>query len=144
MVNQMSSTVAVRIKQPRASLGAFTLIELVVTIAIVGILAAIAYPAFVNHVIKGNRSAAQQFMLDIANAQAQYQLDARAYSNVIGTGGLGLSPTTAAASNYTFAIALSAGPPPGYVITATPIGRQAQDNALTLDSAGTKSPANKW
>jgi type IV pilus assembly protein PilE len=144
MVNQMSAIGAVRVKQPRVSLSAFTLIELVVTVAIVGILAAIAYPAYVNQVIKGNRSAAQQFMLDIANAQAQYQIDARAYSNVIGAGGLGLAPTTAAASNYTFAIALSAGPPPGYVITATPIGRQAQDNALTMDSAGIKSPASKW
>ena len=79
----MSATVAVRIKQPRASLGAFTLIELVVTIAIVGILAAIAYPAFVNHVIKGNRSAAQQFMLDIANAQSASDLTSNLSSYVV-------------------------------------------------------------
>jgi type IV pilus assembly protein PilE len=123
---------------------AFTLVELVVTVALVGILAAIAYPAYVNQVIKGNRSAAQQFMLDIANVQAQYQIDARTFTDVIGAGGLGLSPTNAASNNYTFAIALTAGPPPGYVITATPTGRQAQDSALTLDSTGSKTPANKW
>src|SRR5262249_27516952 len=118
--------------------------ELVVTVALVGILTAIAYPAYVNQVIRANRSAAQQFMLDIANAQAQYQIDARSYTATIGSGGLGLSPTQAASTTYTFTVTLSAGPPPGYLITATPSGRQAQDDVLTLDSTGSKTPANKW
>ena len=142
MVDQVSNTVAIPLKRIRAR--AFTLVELIVTVALIGIVAAIAYPAYVNQVVKGNRSAAQQFMLDIATAQAQYQIDARSYTAVIGTGGLNLSPTSAASSNYTFAIALTAGPPPGYLITATPSGRQAQDGALTLDSTGSKTPANKW
>jgi len=144
MVNRMS-TIAVRgTKLVCSRSRAFTLVELVVTVALVGILAGIAYPAYVNQAIKANRSAAQQFMLDIANAESQYQIDARAYTDIIGAGGLGLSPTNTASNNYTFAITLSAGPPPGYVITATPTGRQAQDGALSLDSTGGKSPASKW
>src|SRR5262245_51915694 len=123
---------------------AFTLIELLVTAAVVALIAAIAYPSYVNYLIRGNRSAAQQFMLDIANAEAQYQIDARSYTDVVGAGGLGLAPSNPAANNYTFAIALTAGPPPGYSITATPVGRQAQDGALTLDSLGNKAPIGKW
>jgi type IV pilus assembly protein PilE len=142
VVDRVSNSVAISLERNRAR--AFTLIELIVTVALVAILAAIAYPVYVNQAIKGNRSAAQQFMLDIVTAQAQYQIDARTYTAVIGTGGLGLSPSSAASNNYTFAIALTAGPPPGYVITATPSGRQAQDGVLTLDSAGSKAPANKW
>jgi len=111
---------------------AFTLVELLVSIAVIAILAAIAYPAYVSQVIKGNRAAAQQFMLDVANAQAQYQLDARAYASVVGVGGLNLAPPQSTLTNYVFSIGLTAGPPPRYVITATPVGRQAQDGVLTL------------
>jgi type IV pilus assembly protein PilE len=127
----------------RPQLG-FTLLELIVAVVVVAILASIAYPTYVNQVIKGNRAAAQQFLLDVANAEAQYQLDARAFSATIGAGGLNLSVPNSVSPNYTIAVALTAGPPPGYVITATPIGRQAQDGALTLDDTGNKTPANKW
>ena len=122
----------------------FTLLELIVAVVVVAILASIAYPTYVNQVIKGNRTAAQQFMLDVANAETQYQLDARAYSAIIGAGGLNLSVPNTVSPNYTVTVAPIVGPPPGYLITATPIGRQAQDGALTLDETGNKTPINKW
>ena len=58
----------------------FTLIELMVTVAIVGILAAVAYPSYTSHVQKGARRAAQAQMLDIANRQQQFLLGSRAYA----------------------------------------------------------------
>src|SRR5689334_19578286 len=126
MVIDMSTSMVTQTSRQRSLRRGFTLIEMAVTVAVLGLLSAIAWPAYVNQVIKSNRSAAQQFMLDIANAEAQYQIDARSYTGVIGAGGLGLSPTQAAANNYTFSVALNAGPPAGYVITATPTGRQTQ------------------
>ena len=58
----------------------FTLIEVLIAVAIVGILAAIAFPNYQNHIRKGRRADAQSFMMDLANRQAQYMLDARTYA----------------------------------------------------------------
>ena len=122
----------------------FTLIELLVTFVIVGIITTAAYSTYQKSIIRANRSAAEQFMVDIANRQTQYVMDARNYADSIGSGGLNINPSSTVTNNYNVTIALTAGPPPGYVITATPIGRQTQDGALTLDDTGQKLPADKW
>ena len=127
----------------RKSLGV-TLIELMVVVVVIGILAAIGYPSYQEYVIRANRSAAQQFMLSIANRQEQYLLDARTYTATIGTGGLGLTQPSETTSRYDFSVTLNPGPPPTYTIMATAKGPQASDGNLTLDSTGTKTPADKW
>jgi len=121
-----------------------TLIELLVVVVMIAILAAVAYPSYQSHVIRANRSVAQQFMMTIGNRQEQYNLDANSYTATIGTGGLGLTVPAEIAGRYTFAITVTGGPPPGYTVTATAIGPQASDGPLTLRSDGTKSPPTKW
>jgi len=133
----------------------FTLIELLMTVVIISLLVVVALPSYQNYIIRANRSAAQQFMLDVANREEQYNLDARAYTATIGAGGLNLTTPPELGNRYTFAVVLTAGPPPTYTITATPIGPQTVDlndpigsansvGPLTLDSLGQKSPSVKW
>jgi type IV pilus assembly protein PilE len=129
----------------------FTLAELLIAVAIVGILAAIALPSYQQQILRANRAQAKQFLEDIANRQEQYLLDQRAYTTKIGTGGLGMTPPQETTGRYSFA-ALASGndcvgvalPAPGYSLTATAIGAQATDGNLCIDSVNHKTPTDKW
>ncbi|MES2148892.1 MAG: type IV pilin protein [Pseudomonadota bacterium] len=122
----------------------FTLIELMVTMVIIGILAAIAYPSYVQYLLKSNRAAAQAHMLDIALQEQQYLADSRSYAATVAM--LTMTTPDAVASKYSIVIAVDAGPPPRFTITATPIlgTKQVEDGPLTIDSAGVKTPSAKW
>ncbi len=128
----------------------FTLLELLVTLIIVGILAAIAYPSYTGYLARSRRSEAQQLMVSIANREAQYLLDSRMYTNVIGATGLNANterwtctpsgaPTTCSNASYTVTVAVNnAATPPTFTATATAIGKQVSDGNLTINQAGAK------
>ena len=63
----------------------FTLLEVMIVVVIVGVLAAIALPAYQSQVRKSNRSAAQQFMQDVALREQQIMMDQRGYVPVTDT-----------------------------------------------------------
>jgi type IV pilus assembly protein PilE len=125
-----------------------TLVELLIVMVIVGILTAIAFPAYDNHLRKGRRAEAQTLMMDIATKEQQYLLDTRQYAATIGiaVGGLNIATsgwTCAAActnAHYSIAVTTSAAPPT-FTITATPQGAQVSDGALTLDHQGNRTRA---
>ena len=117
----------------------FTIIELMVVVAIVAILAAVAFPSYQNHLRKARRADAQSALMDIANREQQYLLDARSYA----TGSTALTSLNMVLPSdvttyYTVSIAAGA-TTPSYVITATPQGPQVPDGNLTLDSDGNKT-----
>ena len=116
----------------------FTLIEIMLVVAIMGIIAAIAIPQYKQYVIRGNRSAAQSFMVDVASRQKQYLLDARTYAPDLVT--LAMTPPNDVANNYNITMNVPGGALPTFTITATPIpGKpqaQAGDGVLTLNDAG--------
>ncbi len=128
----------------RAARG-FTLIELMITVAVIGILAAIAYPSYVQYVIRGNRGAAQAQMMDIASREQQILLANREYTASADCADISPVPNEIQ-TKYTCAIAVdNTATPPTFTITYTAIGTQASDGNLTLDSTGNKGvDATKW
>lgn len=124
----------------------FTLIELMITVAIVGLLAAVAYPSYTRYVIKAHRSAAQAQMLDIANRQQQFLLSNRAYATKAALTSSGYVLPSDVGARYGYDITVGTGTVPSYVITLTPVAGSSQvsDGVLTLNSEGVKAPAEKW
>lgn len=122
----------------------FTLIELMVTVAIVGMLASIAYPSYTSYIIKGNRSAAQAQMLDIANRQQQFLLANRAFASTTTLNSSGYMLPSTLTGKYTHAVDVGTGTVPSFTITFTATGNQTRDGNITLNSDGVKAPAAKW
>ena len=123
----------------------FTLIEMMITVAVIGILAAIAYPSYTAYIVKANRAAAQAHLMDIAQRQQQYFLDNRRYASTVGA--LSISTPDKVAAVYTITIdADNSAAPPSFVVTAD--GKtgtvQASEADLTINNAGVKTPAGKW
>jgi type IV pilus assembly protein PilE len=124
--------------RPRPS--GFTLIELMITVAVVAILAAIAYPSYQQHVRKSRRAEAQAFMMAVAARQQQFLVDTRSYADTLDTVGV---PTPANVSlAYTPALAASA-PATTFTLTLTPKAIQAAETCgtLSIDHVGIKTPA---
>lgn len=131
----------------------FTLIELMITVAVIGILAAIAYPSYTQYVIRGHRAAAQAEMMDIANRQQQFFLANRSYASTLAAMSYTLPAEVAARYGAAISVgnilnascvAVSSGTVPAFVITFTPTGSQTSDGALSLSSEGVKCPTAEW
>jgi len=117
----------------------FTLIEAVVVMAVAAILAAVAIPNYSEYVMRSHRSAVQSFISDVASRQSQFFVDRRSYAATVAA--LNMTPPAEVAARYAIAIAVVAGPPAGFQVSATPTGSQATDRCgqLTIDQAGNRT-----
>lgn len=119
----------------------FTLIELMVTVAIVGILMAIAYPSYQDFVRRGIRSQGQQFLMDMAQRQEQYFLDQRQYAVDlgVGVGRLNIPIPEEVSKRYVVQQPFNVNnlaTPPTFTLMLTPIvtGTMAADGVLIINN----------
>lgn len=126
--------------RPRRSRG-FTLMELMIAVALVGILVATALPSYGSYVRRSARTEAQAFLMSVAARQQQFLVDTRTYAATVDAMGMPVPARVAAA--YTVSMVVLAGPPQTFVLTAAPAGDQTKDGCgtMTLNQAGAKTAA---
>jgi type IV pilus assembly protein PilE len=116
----------------------FTLIEMMVTLAILGVLLAIAMPSYKSYTIRNNRAAVQSEMLQMAGNIERYRARQLSYKGVdTALGASTAYPKSGGKRLYT--ILLTPDPNGGsWVITAVPENSQKVDGTMKLDSLGRK------
>ena len=125
-----------------------TLVELMIAIVIVGVLAAIAIPAYQDQVNRSRRADGQALALDIAARQERYFMQFNTYTtDITGSGGLD-TPLTSREGYYTAAVAVCAAGTIAtcYEVTITAVGVQASNDGdcrtLKVTDTGVKSATN--
>lgn len=122
----------------------FTLIELMIAVAIVAILATIAYPTYTSHLRKSRRAEAQQVLMDVAARQQQILLDTRAYASTLADTRATVPPSIT--PHYRIEVTAGADTAPGFTVSATPQGDQASDSCgtLSLNEVNLRQPTGCW
>lgn len=137
----------------RAENRGFSLLELMIAVAIVGILAAIALPTYGNYVLRSNRTVGKTVIMRIVGQQESYYSDRKQYAAALNN----LSPEYAGATVYVtpdgatqaantsdtvYSVTLSAATATSFTVQATPVNRQTKDTkcgTLTYSNTGTKT-----
>lgn len=140
----------------------FSLIELMVVVAIVGILAAVAYPSYSDYVVRSRRTDAKSALMNTAQAMERFYTENMQYKEQpngtaasLGSGTGKIAPTTSPDGYYTIAFdsdpdgtacaatATSSPSKTKFRICATPTGSQTKDTTcgtFSLSNTGIKTP----
>lgn len=129
----------------------YTLVELMIVVAIVGIIAAVAYPSYINYTISSYRSAAQADLMALAGAMERHRAANFSYKGAA-TGGADTgspaifhahSPSSEPVTNKRYSLTIDVVNASGsnFVLKATPVSgtNQAGDGALFYYSDGRKA-----
>lgn len=132
--------------KPKAGEAGFTLIEVMIVVAIVAVITAFAYPAYQDYVLKSNRGIGKAELMKVASRQEEFRADNKSYTGdltdlgypdpyyVDGRG----DATTAADARYQIDLTASA-TGVSFGVRAQPLNMQEDDTAclsLGIDNRG--------
>ena len=138
--------------------GGFTLTELVIVMAIVGILAAVAIPSYRDFTIRGVIPEATTQLSALRTRMEQFFLDSRSYANASSACGVAMPAYDSSKDQFSFTCAVT-GSGAGYTLTATgQTGKPSAGFVFTIDqnsqqrttgvspnwTASTTVPVNRW
>jgi len=149
----------------RRRTGGFTLIEVMIAVAIIGILVRLAYPVYTQSVLKSHRAEAKAALLDLASREERYFSTTNQYTSTGPSLGYATGTTLTAAAplpvltgntayyNLSIQVPAPAASSPSFLATATAVGSQVNDTKCldyslsqsgvqTVD--GTDSAGNCW
>lgn len=146
----------------------FTLIELMIAVAIVGILASIVYPSYMEQIRKSKRADAKAALTSFANAMEIWKMqNTNSYCDAAAAGGTNTSISTCfigttdtglkdigspkatvfpavvpvSSGIKTYDLTISAVTASSYTLTATPVTTDPTCGILTINETGTKTPS---
>lgn len=137
--------------RPPVTVRGFTLVEMMVVVAIISVIAAIAMPSYTNYITRANRSAAKAVMVRITDRQEQFFLDNKQYApnlQALGYDELAMGvddngnvvPMADPDRIYIVAVGITLN---GYVVGGIPqlaqVQRDANCGVLIIDQAGNRS-----
>jgi len=112
----------------------FTLIELMIVVAIIGVLAGISYPAYQDYVLRAKRSDAKAALLTVQMAQEKYRANNPIYGTLAQIG----ASATSSDGYYTISVTI-ADPWLTYSASAAPVTADAGCGTLTITNADIKT-----
>ena len=130
---------------PRRTARGFTLLEVMVTVAIVGILAAVSYPSYTSYMVRTQRAAATACLTEMGQFMERVYASNLRYdqNNGAATALPGVQCRTSLSSRYTISFASGEPTDRSFRVQAVPQGTQATGDAqcatLSLTQAGTKA-----
>ncbi len=122
----------------RQAVRGFTLVELLISVAVLGLLVALAYPSYLSHIAKGRRADGKAALLDVAQRMERFYTERSSYVGA-SLGATGIHPTSSVQGYYSLAI--TAQTAAAFTLTATPSGAQASDacGTYSYNHQGSKS-----